>query len=174
MFWTKTPNNPNINYFLEIIHSPACFIQNVSDVGLCVHPQVKDVLSWAKSIEPVTVSGPWWCINTIIDFFDIYKNKELWAELITYFPLIRHGPNTKRRLQQFLHCCVCTRCRGNVFTEPLLINDRRETHTDTEADERDLWSTQLRWAQMPWCTYQISWRMIQAFKSWGRGEYTDT
>jgi hypothetical protein len=30
-----------------------------------------------------------------------YLNKKFWEELITYFPLIRHGPQRKRRLQQF-------------------------------------------------------------------------
>jgi hypothetical protein len=28
-------------------------------------------------------------------------NKKLWEELLDYFPLIRHGPHRKRRLQQF-------------------------------------------------------------------------
>jgi hypothetical protein len=34
-------------------------------------------------------------------------------------PLIRHGPHRKRCVQQFFYCCMCIRCRGNVFTEPL-------------------------------------------------------
>jgi hypothetical protein len=38
-----------------------------------------------------------------------------------YFPLIRHGPHTKRSVQ-FLYC-VGIRCRGNVFTEPLPSSD---------------------------------------------------
>jgi hypothetical protein len=33
-------------------------------------------------------------------------------------------PHRKPRIQQFLYCCVYILCRGNVFTEPLPINDR--------------------------------------------------
>jgi hypothetical protein len=33
---------------------------------------------------------------------------------------------------------VDIRCKGNVFTEPLPSNHRRNTHTDTQTDERDL------------------------------------
>jgi hypothetical protein len=33
-------------------------------------------------------------------------------------------PRRKRRLQQFFYFCVCIRCRGNVFTQPLPSNDR--------------------------------------------------
>jgi hypothetical protein len=36
--------------------------------------------------------------------------------------LIGHGPHRKHRVQQFFYCCVCIRCRGNVFTEPLPSN----------------------------------------------------
>jgi hypothetical protein len=42
---------------------------------------------------------------------------------MAYFPLIRHGPHRKRRVQHFLYCCVCIRYSGNVFTEPLPSNE---------------------------------------------------
>jgi hypothetical protein len=35
----------------------------------------------------------------------------------------RYGPHTKS-LQQFFYCCVCIHCRGKVFTEKLLRNER--------------------------------------------------
>jgi hypothetical protein len=69
------------------------------------------------------------------------------------------------------NCCIVARirCRGNMlssrclatkegihFTEPLPSNDRRDTHTDTQTDERDVLSKPLRWAQVSWCTYQVS------------------
>jgi hypothetical protein len=82
-------------------------------------------------------------------------NKKLWKELITYFPLIRHGPHRKRHQQMFiaagtsLLCCYlatigeyiapqthasnnfsileCILCHGNVFTEQLPSNERRDT-----------------------------------------------
>jgi hypothetical protein len=34
------------------------------------------------------------------------ENKKFWEELIVYFPLIRHGPHRKQRVQQFFYCCV--------------------------------------------------------------------
>jgi hypothetical protein len=33
--------------------------------------------------------------------------------------------------------------------------------------------TQLRWVQLSWCTYQISWRLIQALENLWEGGYTD-
>jgi hypothetical protein len=50
---------------------------------------------------------------------------------IIYFPIIRHGPHRKRRVQQFC-CFMCIRCRCNIFTEPLPSNDRMDTYTDTD------------------------------------------
>jgi hypothetical protein len=80
-----------------------------------------------------------------------FINRKFWEELI-HFPLIQHGPHRKPRLRQFFiaaepslrnnrgihktHWCnnysnvACIRCRGNVFTEPLLRNFTRDTHTD--------------------------------------------
>jgi hypothetical protein len=47
------------------------------------------------------------------------------------FPLVRHEPHIKRRVQQYFYCCVCIRCRGNVFTEPLPSSDKGiHMHTD--------------------------------------------
>jgi hypothetical protein len=59
------------------------------------------------------------------------NNKKFWDELMAYFPLKWHGPHRKWRLQQFFYCCVCIRCRDNIFTEPLSSNDSRihiQTH----------------------------------------------
>jgi hypothetical protein len=82
------------------------------------------------------------------------RNKNIWDELITYFPLIRYGQHKQRHLQQFFD-----------FTDPLPSNGRRDTHTDTQTDGRDLWITALRWAQVPWYTYQITQRFVSAFRS---------
>jgi hypothetical protein len=75
-----------------------------------------------------------------------------------------------------LGTCLPSRClamkRGIHFIEPLPNNDRRDTHVDTQTDEKDLWSTLLRWAQLPRSTYQVSWRLIQALRSSFEG-YTD-
>jgi hypothetical protein len=71
--------------------------------------------------------------------------KKFWEELIAYFPLIRHGPHRKRRLQQFFVAAGkslpsrCLATKGGIhFTEPLPNNGGRDTHTDTQIDGRDL------------------------------------
>jgi hypothetical protein len=80
------------------------------------------------------------------------------------------------------------RCRGNVFTELLLSNDRevhlteplssnvrRDRHAATQINGRDFLIKPLIWAQMPWYTYQVSLRLVQAFKiKSGKIEDTDT
>jgi hypothetical protein len=44
--------------------------------------------------------------------------------------------------------CRCLAMKGGIyFTESR--NDRKDIHTDTQTDGRDLWSTPLRWAQVP-------------------------
>jgi hypothetical protein len=55
----------------------------------------------------------------------IYKIKqEVLERTNRLLSLIRHGPHWKRRVQQFLYCCVCIRYRGNLSTEPLPSNYR--------------------------------------------------
>jgi hypothetical protein len=52
--------------------------------------------------------------------------------------------------------CLPSRCLalkgGLKLTEPLPSNDRRDTHIDTRTEGRDLWSTPLRCARLPWYT----------------------
>jgi hypothetical protein len=51
---------------------------------------------------------------------------------IKFFPLIGQGSHRKRRV---FYCCVCIRCRENVFTETLPSNDRGthiQIHTDSK------------------------------------------
>jgi hypothetical protein len=86
-------------------------------------------------------------------------NEKFWEELIAYFPLIRYGPQRKRHVQQFCHCCVFIRWRCSVLTEPLPSNDRG-IHIQTQ---RDLQSMPLRSAQVPWYTYQVhkDWSVIK-------------
>jgi hypothetical protein len=75
------------------------------------------------------------------------NEKKFWEELMPYFPLMRHGSHirVKLRLQQFfvaagtflLSRCLVTK-GGMHLTEPLPNNDRRDTHTDTLVNGRDL------------------------------------
>jgi hypothetical protein len=44
-----------------------------------------------------------------------------------------------------------------IFTEPSrYLTTIRDTHTDTQTDERNLLIRPLRWAQVPRYTYQVS------------------
>jgi hypothetical protein len=43
----------------------------------------------------------------------------------------KHSSNSSSSVA-YIGCC------GNVFTEPLPSNDRRDTHIDTQTDQRDL------------------------------------
>jgi hypothetical protein len=55
--------------------------------------------------------------------------------------------------------CLPSRCpamkESIPFTELLSNNGMKDTHADTQTDERDLWSTPLREVQVP-CAYQLS------------------
>jgi hypothetical protein len=82
------------------------------------------------------------------DWMSMYY-KKFWEDLIAYFPLMRNRPHRKRFIQNCFYCCVCSRCRSNVFTEQLRSNE---------------WNTPLIWAQMPWYKCQVSWRLVQAFR----------
>jgi hypothetical protein len=106
-----------------------------------------------KTCNPTTVKSFFYLKKCALSLLSLFWNKKFWGELISYFPLIRHGLHRKRRIQQFCYFCVRIRCHGNVLTQPLPSNDN---HTDTQTDGRDLWSTPMRLAQMPWYTYQVS------------------
>jgi hypothetical protein len=67
----------------------------------------------------------------MFEHFIKYYN-EFWEELIACFYLIGQGPHRKRLVQQFLYCCMCICCSGNILIEPLLINDGvRHRNTDS-------------------------------------------
>jgi hypothetical protein len=85
----------------------------------------------------------------------ILINKNVWEDLIAYFHFIRHEPHRKQRLQQFFFCCVCIRSRGNILWNHHLAM-MEGINKQTQTDGRDLWSRGLRWAQVPWYTYQFS------------------
>jgi hypothetical protein len=96
-------------------------------------------------------------------------NKKSWEQLIPYFPLVRHRPYRKRRVQQFFYCCECFLCRGKVFTDPLHSNiDIR-----TQAYGRHLWSALLTWAQVHDIHTKFHKVWFRHSKADGRG-YTDT
>jgi hypothetical protein len=48
--------------------------------------------------------------------------EQFWEELAVYLPLIQNTRHRKRSAQ-FFYCCVCIRCRRNMFTKLLPSND---------------------------------------------------
>jgi hypothetical protein len=80
---------------------------------------------------------------TKIDFCNFHCNiikQEVLGRTTRLLSFIRHGPQWKRRVQQFFYCCVFVTAvmlpsndRG-IFTEPLPSNDRVYTHRQ----QRDL------------------------------------
>jgi hypothetical protein len=71
------------------------------------------------------------------------KYKKFWEELIVYFPLIRHTPHRKRRVQQLLYCCVCIRYRGNISTEPLSSSDKGIFTEPLPSNDKGVFTEQL-------------------------------
>jgi hypothetical protein len=82
------------------------------------------------------------------------EKKNFWEELIAFFPSTLHRQHRKGRLKKFFYCCVCIHYHGNVSRRLEMIC--WDTRTDTQTDGRNLWSTPLRWAQVPWYTLQLS------------------
>jgi hypothetical protein len=69
-----------------------------------------------------------------------YKEKKFWEDLVACFPfttysLIRHGRHRKLRVQNSSYACLCVRCRGNVFTDPLPSKDKGG-YTETQTPRR--------------------------------------
>jgi hypothetical protein len=128
-------------------------------------------------------------LNSWVFCKTVILQKKFCEELIAYFTLVRHGLHRKRRLQQlflaagtslpsyylsateidkptdarvktFFCSCVYIRSYGSAFLKPLPSNDRKDTHTDTETDGRDIWSMPFWLAQLPWYTVYISFIII--------------
>jgi hypothetical protein len=81
-------------------------------------------------------------------------NKKFWEELIAYFTrydknLMENGESNYSYILRVFVAVVTwlpSRCLATIG----------DTHTDTQTDGRDFWSMPLRWAQLPWYTYQVS------------------
>jgi hypothetical protein len=69
-------------------------------------------------------------IIIIIAFLTL--SKKIWEEVITYFPLVRHGPHRSRRVKKsYVVVCVFFVVVTNIFTGPLPSNNmgiRIQTH----------------------------------------------
>jgi hypothetical protein len=64
--------------------------------------------------------------------------------------------------------CLPNRClsskKGIDFTKLFPSNERKNTHTDTQTDGKDLCGVPLRKALVLWCIYQDLWRSVQALR----------
>jgi hypothetical protein len=89
--------------------------------------------TWPKSARPSVRQSVTTCSSKTASRRKKGKctNKKFCDELITHFLLIRHEAHRKRLVQQFLYCCPCIRCRGNMFTEPLPSDNRGVLYTQT-------------------------------------------
>jgi hypothetical protein len=107
------------------------------------------------SIQKLVIAHEW-CYCKFI----ILLNKKFWEDLVAYFPW--HDTDC-------IEDCVSnnssiTAC---VFVAAVKFLPSRCLATIggyTQTTEMDLWSTPLRWAQVPWYTYRVSWRCVQAVK----------
>jgi hypothetical protein len=96
----------------------------------------------------------------------LIKNKKFWEELITYFlwydvNRIQHDASNNSSIVE------CVLVAGVKFL-PSRCLATLGRYTYRQTDERDLWSTPLIWAHVPWHIYQVS-----AFKNW-QGGHLDT
>jgi hypothetical protein len=93
---------------------------------------------------------------------------EAWEEIIAYIPWY-DTDRIENDASNNSSIVVYIRYRGNVSTVLLPSNDRGifngpscyiatigGIHTDKETDGKDLLFRPLRWAEMPWYTYQVS------------------
>jgi hypothetical protein len=81
---------------------------------------VKYQSQWSETWNSTSLYKPLH-IHVLIEIFD----KKFSEKLIVYFSTKWHAPHRKkRRVRQLFCCCVCIRCRVNVFTEPLPLNNR--------------------------------------------------
>jgi hypothetical protein len=102
--------------------------QMVSIKQLCNTPSLLESILQSVNGYSAVWLYPEMCAVCVIDTMV----KKFCGKLIVYIPLIKHEPHGKRCVQQLFSFCMCIRCRGNVFTEPLPSNDRGYTcrHTD--------------------------------------------
>jgi hypothetical protein len=51
---------------------------------------------------------------------------------------------------------ACVLVAAVTFLPSRFLAELGDTRTDTQTGGRDLWSVLLRWAQVPWYTFQVS------------------
>jgi hypothetical protein len=77
------------------------------------------------------------------------NNKKFWKELIAYVSWC-DTDNIENNAFNNSSIVVC------VFVAEPLPRNQRDIHINTQTDGRDLCSTPLRWAQVPWYTHLVS------------------
>jgi hypothetical protein len=85
----------------------------------------------------------------------LYLNSNFWEELIAFFPwydmehTVKDAPNNS----SFVSCIFVV---AVTFLSSRCLAPKGGSHRDTKTDRSDLWSTWLRWVQVPWYTYKFS------------------
>jgi hypothetical protein len=165
----KTSNLPSTR---NVLSDPSGMIMQVWRQNVTCGPALMDRLrttelvckvpvleSWDLPRDltvPETLSVPWMWICLILGEWRSTRDmiKKFWEELVAYFPfpiiwVFNHKPKKKPS--------VCKRSEVNKTQFERL-------RFWYYWRGMDLWSTPLRWLQMAWCTYRVSWRLVQAFK----------
>jgi hypothetical protein len=88
----------------------------------CVFPLLEAKVR--TPLAELTLSWNFLSRNGELSLLRAGRKQEVLERTNRLLSLIRHGPHSKRRAQQFFYCCVCIPFRGNVSTEPLPSNDR--------------------------------------------------
>jgi hypothetical protein len=127
-------------FALYSMHAQAhAYTFHVSSSNLSYFPSVAVVFSLVPKL-----------ITHVFHRGEILHKKSL-EELIAYFPSIWHGPRRERRVEK-LSYFWCVFFAAVTFSSSRCLANIGDTYTATQTDERDLWSTPLRWAEMAWCT----------------------
>jgi hypothetical protein len=87
--------------------------------------------------------------------YDYDNNKKFWEELIAYFPRYDTG-HIKNDAPNNLFIVACVFVTAVTFLPSRCLATIGDTYTDTQTDGRDFLIRPLRWAQVPWYTYQVS------------------
>jgi hypothetical protein len=147
-FWTL----PIVLFLSKTLSS--FFKYKVSETGFCLRLQVKPT-----QLGPIDRAGPISGDKTIdwaeLNRFYLKTETESSLRNVVFLNKNRTVFYTKRErwimsrntIFELFYSCVFSLLRS-VFTEPLPSNDRRDTHTDTQTDGRDLCNMSLRWTRM--------------------------
>jgi hypothetical protein len=123
---------------------------------------MKPLICWTEVLKPfLTINSlnvshihPLTRLITIrnIDTIKKSNNKKVWEELIAYV-LSYDTDHIENDVSNNCSIVACVFVAALMFLQSRCLATTGETHTDTQTDGKNLWSTPLSWAQVPWCTF---------------------